>query len=89
MGTGNGYDDLATSDNYEEKRFTLTDRGIDRIHAMLENSELSPVIKGIRKIKSKFGTYSLTDLLYYVYTKYPDMTVESEIREQVLRRRRR
>ena len=56
---------------------------------MLENAELSPVIEGIRKVKSKFGTYSLTDLLYYVYTKYPDMTVESEIREQVLRGRRK
>ena len=57
--------------------------------AILEKGEFAPVVDGIRKIKSKFGHYSLDDLLYYVYTKYPDMTTESEIKEQVLRKGRK
>lgn len=89
MGTGDGLDDSATSDSYEERRYTLTDLGVERVQNMLRHPEMAPVVDGIRKIKSRFGNYSLNDLLYYVYTKYPEMTVESEIRDQVLRRRRR
>ena len=82
-------DDSTTSDNYEEKRYTLTDLGVKRVRDMLSNPEMAPVVDGIRTIKSRFGSYSLDDLLYYVYTKYPEMTVESEIKDQVLRRRQR
>ncbi len=46
------------------------------------------MIDGIRKIKRKYGNYSLSDLLYYVYTKYPEMTTESAIKDKVLRRPR-
>lgn len=89
MGTGPELDrDSTTSDSYEERRYTLTKKGLTRVQAMLSNPELAPVIEGIRKVKSRFGSYSLNDLLHYVYTKYPAMTVESEIRDQILRRRR-
>ena len=89
VGTGDGLDDSTTSDSYEERRYALTDQGVEHVQNMLRDPEMAPVIDGIRKIKSRFGNYSLNDLLYYVYTKYPEMTVESEIRDQVLRRRRR
>jgi hypothetical protein len=50
--------------------------------------EHEPIIDGIRKVKRKYGHYSLSDLLYYVYTKYPDMTTESEIKDKVLGKRK-
>ncbi|MCK4828854.1 hypothetical protein KA005_74710, partial [bacterium] len=59
-----------------------------KVKAILEKEEFAPVADGIRKIKSKFGHYSLDDLLYYVYTQYPDMTTESEIKDHVLRKGR-
>jgi hypothetical protein len=75
-------------DAYEERRFRVSEEGAKRIRSLIDSGAYQPVIDGIRKIKRKYGNYSLSDLLYYVYTKYPEMTTESEIKERVLRRPR-
>ena len=81
-------DEIApTADSYEETRYTLTDDGKRKMEGLLSNREYTPFVEGIRKVKSRFAKYSLNDLLYYVYTRHPDMTTESEIKEKVLRRR--
>jgi uncharacterized protein YwgA len=76
-----------TPDAYEERRYRLTPEGLKHVKRILSAPAYAPFVEGVRKIKSKFGTYSLQDLLYYVYTKYPNMTTESEIRDRVLRRK--
>jgi uncharacterized protein YwgA len=78
--------EASTADTFEERRFTLTDRGLKLARAMLEKPEFKPFADGIRKIKSRFANYSLQDLLYHVYTKYEadGWTSESEIRDKVL-----
>jgi uncharacterized protein YwgA len=81
-------DDTASADSYEERQFSLTKKGIDQIKRLLVDPNFKPVVDGIRRIKSRYGNYSLSDLLYYVYTKYPEMATESEIRNKVLRRGR-
>lgn len=86
---GDDSDKLKTPDVYDERRFYLTEKGKNRVESLLKSEVFQPVIDGIRKVKSKFGHYSLDDLLYYVYTKYPEMATESEIKDRVLRRRRR
>ena len=80
------FDGAGAADTYEERRFQLTDKGRHRIELLLQSGGFLPVAKKIRRIKSKYGKYSLKDLLYHVYTKYPTMTTESEIRDDVLRR---
>jgi hypothetical protein len=81
-------DEIApTADSYEEARYTLTDEGKKKMEELLNNREYQPFVEGIRKVKSRFAKYSLNDLLYYVYTRHPEMTTESEIKEKVLRRR--
>ena len=77
-----------SADTFEERRFTLTDKGLKLAREMLEKPESKPFADGIRKIKSKFANYSLQDLLYHVYTKYEadGWTSESEIRDNVLRK---
>jgi hypothetical protein len=81
-------DEIApTADSYEETRYKLTDDGKRKMEELLNNREYQPFVEGIRKVKSRFAKYSLNDLLYYVYTRHPDMTTESEIKEKVLRRR--
>jgi uncharacterized protein YwgA len=82
-------EEAKSADAYEERKFKLSKSGKDRINQLLTEDAYKPLADGIRKIKSKYGHHSLNDLLYYVYTKYPDMTTESEIRDQVLSRRRR
>jgi uncharacterized protein YwgA len=83
---GADVDGPASADSYEERRFRLTDDGRKRIEQLLLSGDVAPVANKIRRIKSKYGKYSLNDLLYHVYTKYPEMTTESEIRDKVLRR---
>ena len=81
-------DGMGAADAYDERRYVLTEDGKKKIEGLIDSGEYEPVVMGIRRIKSKFGNHSLSDLLYYVYTKYPEMTVESEIKDQVLRKRR-
>jgi uncharacterized protein YwgA len=76
-----------TADSYEETRYFLTDTGKKKVEELLKKEEYKPFVDGIRKVKSRFAKYSLNDLLYYVYTRHPGMTTESEIKEKVLRRR--
>jgi len=83
------FDGFGSSDAYNEHRFILTPKGKKKVEDLLENREYKPVFDSVRRIKSKFNAYSLSDLLYYVFTKYPDMTVESEIKDKVLKRGRR
>jgi hypothetical protein len=85
---GTPADGLAAADAYEERRFKITKDGTERIENLIASGKYAPVIDGIRRIKGKYGNHSLSDLLFYVYKKYPEMTVESEIKEQVLRRPR-
>ena len=81
-------DEIApTADSYRESRFCLTEKGKRRMEELLANEDYRPFIESIRKVKSHFSNYSLSDLLYYVYTRHPEMTTESEIKEKVLRRR--
>ena len=76
----------ATADSFEERRYQLTDLGKEHLVELLETGKFTPLVDKIRRIKSKYGRHSLNDLLYYVYTKYPEMTTESEIRDRILRR---
>ena len=82
-------DAIMTADVYEEKRYRLTEKGKDRVAKLFQRAEYEPVVNGIRRIKSKFGKYSLDDLLYYIYTKYDEMATESEIKDKILRKGRR
>lgn len=75
-------------DAYEERRFTLTEKGREKVLDLLSREGVDELVDRIRRIKSKYSHYSLSDLLYHVYTKYPDMTTESEIKEKVLGRKR-
>lgn len=86
MGEG-GVSELSP-DSYAERQFKVTAKGKQRVEAMLARKEYEPIVDQIRRIKSRFGQYSLNDLLYYVYTKYPEMATESEIKDKVLQRNR-
>ena len=77
-----------TADNYEERKFTLTPRGLKTVRDIISSGKAQVAESGIRRLKSRFGNFSLQDLLYHVYTKYDGegWTSESEIRSKVLAR---
>lgn len=80
-------DGMGGPDALEERRFIITKDGAEWIKSLINSGEYDPVVDGIRRVKRKYGKYSLSDLLHYVYKKFPEMTVESEIKGKVLRRR--
>ncbi|MDR2408857.1 MAG: hypothetical protein LBE13_12210 [Bacteroidales bacterium] len=82
------YDGFGANDACQERRFCITNKGRKKICDLINSGTYEPVVNSIRKLKGRFSNHSLPDLLYYIYTKYPDMTVESEIKDKVLRRRK-
>lgn len=81
------YDGFGASDACQERRFRVTESGQKKINDLIISGKYQPIVDSIRKLKGRFSNYSLSDLLYYVYTTYPEMTVESEIKEKVLKRK--
>lgn len=77
-----------TADEYGEYRYSLTPKGVKKVKELLAKNEYRSVAESVSRVKGRYGRYALQDLLYYVYTQYPNYTTESEIKEQVLRRRR-
>lgn len=83
------YDGPKAADAFEERRYRLTRDGVGRVENILRDGTYKPVVDAIRRIKSKYGRHSLSDLLFYVYSKYPAMATESEIKDKVMRHGRR
>ncbi len=82
--SSNSDERIGSADAYLERSFQLTERGKSKVKELLNKPDYRPLVEGIKKVKSKYGKYSLSDLLYYVYSKYPEMTTESEIKNKVL-----
>jgi hypothetical protein len=60
--------------------YRLTDKGMTylRDNTLLDTKES----QAVESIKRKYSHYALTELLSYIYSKYPDYIVESEIRDR-------
>ena len=82
-------DERPGADTYEERKFRLTAKGLQHVKSLLGKPALREAANAVSKVKSQYASYSLNELLRHVYTKYPAMTVESEIKEQVLGHRGR
>ncbi len=70
-----------TSDEIN-KPFALSELGV-KVAGELWQQVGSDNQTKIEKIKSQFGSLTLKELLRYVYKTYPDMTVNSEIKDQL------
>jgi uncharacterized protein YwgA len=62
--------------------YRITDDGLKYLkdNNLLETNE----DKSISSLTKKYGNYSITSLLQYVYRNYPDYTGESEIKDRIL-----
>ena len=81
-----GDEESQSRNNLEEKQYSLTTQGLRWIQAHVDPVKEKKTVETVRRIKTKYGALSLQDLLHYVYTKYPEMTSASEIKDKVLRR---
>jgi len=72
---GKPVDGFGAADAYEERRFSLTEEGLETVKKLLARDDYAATVQCVRKIKAKYGHHSLNDLLRYVYTNYPGMTV--------------
>ncbi len=65
---------------FAQEEFSLTDRGAQFVRERIE-SRIPPKLKqAIADVKKKYNRMSLTSLLRYVYAKYPQYAVKSELR---------
>lgn len=63
--------------------YTLTDQGKQEAQALW--SQLPPdARRDLFVVKSSYNGQPLTRLLHYVYSKYPEYTVDSQLREQLV-----
>ncbi len=72
--------------NKVQKNYELTDSGKKFTEELFKKVEQTrpEVINDLKKIISKYGKLSLKSLLTRVYTDYPEYTVKSKIKDQIL-----
>jgi hypothetical protein len=64
--------------------FAITESG-KRYFESKVKARISPkIVEKIEQLKERWAKQDLSDLLRYVYQKYPDYTVNSEIRDKIL-----
>jgi len=79
-----GDEEQESKEALEERRFKLTSQGIRWLNERIIPKARPDAAEKIRKVRGKYGSFALSDLLYYVYTKYPEWTSASEIKDRVL-----
>ena len=70
-----------------DNAYRITDKGSRFVEQRLRQRVPAEEIKRIEAVKAQHCDEELGDLLRYVYTKYPEFTVKSEILDRVLRRK--
>lgn len=78
-------DEICPPEEPEEKDsvvYRITEDGIK----FLKDNNLTTTIeaKSISELAKRYGNYSITSLLQYVYRNYPNYTEESEIKDRIL-----
>ena len=68
---------------FANREFTLTDRGRRYFQVLCKGLEES-VLEEVSRIKDRFASIPLRQLVRYVYTKYPEYTEKSIIKEEIL-----
>ncbi len=76
-----GYIEIKTSG--ERQDFILTDKGVDRAKKVYEKLD-EKTKKTLEKLRRDATQLSYSGVLRYVYSRYPEYTTASKIRERVL-----
>ena len=71
------------TDPYATRNFTLTDRGKKYYSALIDELP-SAAEKVLAQFKTRFAPLPLRQLIRYVYTKYPEFTHKSLIKDDIL-----
>ncbi len=85
-GAGNGSNDCENDNKstltYDSVVYNITEEGIE----YLKKNKIIDTLdhQKVQDITKKYGNYSLTSLLQYVYRNYPEYTDESEIKNDIL-----
>lgn len=77
-------EDNASWKSYPLEKYELTESGM-KIGSLLYKCLSEKQKTELKNIKSVFGKMSLNTLLHFVYSKYPEMTEKSKIRDKIMR----
>ena len=75
-----GIDEEETNLLFEEERYKLTDWGREFVQRRLLPIVPRPLFEKIKDLKTNFASLSLTSLLRYVYSSFPDYAKKSKLR---------
>ena len=78
----NDEEQLTFNKKYVE--YVIAEKGVEYYESVIKNQLNQAVIELLEQFKKKIVRISVKNLLYYVYSKYPDMTVNSIIKKDVL-----
>lgn len=76
--------DLNENEGMVNIQYTITQRGKKYVSENLWNQLNQQQREVLCSLKQQFNKMPLKDILYYVYSKYPDMTIKSEIIEKII-----
>lgn len=66
---------------YILNRYLLTSKGKNNANKIFENDLTANERKNLIEYTNQFKRYSVTELLKYVYEKYPEVTEKSEFKD--------
>lgn len=76
--------DLNENEGMVNVQYTITQRGKKYVSEVLWDQLNQQQCEVLCSLKQQFNKMPLKDILYYVYSKYPDMTIKSEIVEKII-----
>ncbi len=64
--------------------FSITHKGTTFLEQKVRKRLLPDVLEEVVRLKNKYARLSIQELIVYVYNRYPEYAVKSEIRESIL-----
>ncbi len=84
-----GYAEGAGFEEYRKESLALSELGCRFVEERLLKKVSDNQLRALEMLKRNCTRVSLQEVLHYVYSKYPNYTSRSEIRDKILSRRRR
>lgn len=78
--------DLNENDGMKNIQYILSQRGKEYVQNFLWNQLNQQQKEVLCSLKQQFAKMPLKDILYYVYSKHPEMTTKSEILEKIIKK---
>ena len=71
-------------DEQENNKYIISTRGNNFVRKKILSRVPKPIVNKLEELKKKWDRQDLENILKYVYSKYPEYTIKSQIRSRIL-----